>query len=315
MINERNPRSFERRPALPPPRGRAFSRLLLPLLLHPLIAGCSSTEIPAQCLHSYVQGYADEITSAAKKEGVPVDAAYAIVWVEGFKGSRGRDGEESAMQVMEETGQDMCEQLDIDPCNLDDPNTNIRVGMRYFKNMIDFYDGNVVRAARGYNGGTGGAYDKATDKYEERFIAYRAQVNACAQAATSASQSTAPESVQESPSTLIAGPTHTIHSGETLSHIARRYGVTVEALMQANGIANANHIKAGVTINIPVGAVSVPESNINEINYKTYTIQKDDRLADIANRYGVSLKNLAKKNNIGDVELIYAGQTLFIPAR
>lgn len=315
MIKERNLHLNERRPALPPRRGRAFSRLLLPLLLHPLIAGCSSTEIPAQCLHPYVQGYADEITSAAKKEGVPVDAAYAIVWVEGFKGSRGRAGEEGAMQVMEETGQDMCVQLDIDPCDLNDPDTNIRAGMHYYKNMIDFFDGNVVRAARGYNGGTGGAYDKATEKYEERFIAYRAQVNACAQAATSASQSIAPESVQESPSTLIAGPTHTIRSGETLSHISQKYGVTVGALMQANGITNANHIEAGVTINIPGGAESVPESNINEISYKTYVIQQGDNLSNIANRNGVSLKNLAKKNNIGDVELIYAGQTLFIPAR
>ena len=34
--------------------------------------------------------------------------------------------------------------------------------------------------------------------------------------------------------------TYRIRPGDTLSHIARRHNTTVEALTQANGLANAN---------------------------------------------------------------------------
>ena len=44
--------------------------------------------------------------------------------------------------------------------------------------------------------------------------------------------------------------THTIKSGENLGKIARKYGVTVEAIKKANGMKNDN-IRAGKTLTIP----------------------------------------------------------------
>ncbi len=44
---------------------------------------------------------------------------------------------------------------------------------------------------------------------------------------------------------------HTISSGETLSGIATQYGITMEALMQANGIADADRILVGQVLTIP----------------------------------------------------------------
>ena len=44
---------------------------------------------------------------------------------------------------------------------------------------------------------------------------------------------------------------HIVQSGESLSMIARRYGVTVEALMSANGLSNANLIQVGQSLTIP----------------------------------------------------------------
>lgn len=44
---------------------------------------------------------------------------------------------------------------------------------------------------------------------------------------------------------------HTISSGETLSGIATEYGVSTEALMQANGIADPNRIVVGQVLTIP----------------------------------------------------------------
>ncbi|MEZ4769722.1 MAG: LysM peptidoglycan-binding domain-containing protein [Caldilineales bacterium] len=45
--------------------------------------------------------------------------------------------------------------------------------------------------------------------------------------------------------------THTVTAGDTLSSIAVQYGVTVEAIMQANQISNPNLINAGQQLVIP----------------------------------------------------------------
>jgi LysM repeat protein len=56
--------------------------------------------------------------------------------------------------------------------------------------------------------------------------------------------------------------TYTVKQGDTLSAIAKQYGTTVDALAKNNGIANANVIKAGQTLNVggsaPASSVSMP---------------------------------------------------------
>lgn len=52
-------------------------------------------------------------------------------------------------------------------------------------------------------------------------------------------------------SSRAGGQTHLVRSGDTLSAIARRYGVSVSALMSANGLRSASALKAGVRIRIP----------------------------------------------------------------
>ena len=46
-------------------------------------------------------------------------------------------------------------------------------------------------------------------------------------------------------------PTYTVKTGDTLSSIAARTGTSVNALMQANGIRNADRIYAGQTLRLP----------------------------------------------------------------
>jgi len=45
--------------------------------------------------------------------------------------------------------------------------------------------------------------------------------------------------------------THVVQPGETLLVIAVQYGVTVQAIMQANGIANPDYVYAGQVLIIP----------------------------------------------------------------
>ena len=47
--------------------------------------------------------------------------------------------------------------------------------------------------------------------------------------------------------------TYTIQAGDTLGKIAAQNGTTVQALAQANGIADPNRIQAGATLTIPTG--------------------------------------------------------------
>lgn len=58
---------------------------------------------------------------------------------------------------------------------------------------------------------------------------------------------------------------------------------------------------------------NVDSSNNSDDSYITYTIKKGDTLSEIAKEYNTSVSELAKINDIEDVDLIYAGRTLKIP--
>lgn len=58
-----------------------------------------------------------------------------------------------------------------------------------------------------------------------------------------------------------SGSVHIVRRGETLSSIARRYGVSVQALAAANGIGNINRIRIGQRLVIPGrGAAPAPSA-------------------------------------------------------
>ena len=65
-----------------------------------------------------------------------------------------------------------------------------------------------------------------------------------------------------SPSPMLPPPqqrTHVVEGGDTLNRIAQRYGVTVEAIMQANGFTDRNRIlRIGERLNIPDTPVGSP---------------------------------------------------------
>ena len=55
------------------------------------------------------------------------------------------------------------------------------------------------------------------------------------------------------------GTTHTLRAGETLSDIGARYGVSVESLAGANGLANPNLVVAGTSLTIPGAGATVTQ--------------------------------------------------------
>jgi spore coat assembly protein SafA len=101
----------------------------------------------------------------------------------------------------------------------------------------------------------------------------------------------------------VAGGSHTVHSGETLSAIARRYGTDVATLARLNDIRNPNLIFAGQQLRLPEGAA------------QGYRVEHGDTLGAIATRFGVGLNALVSANpQIANPNRIYPGDQLTIPA-
>ena len=108
---------------------------------------------------------------------------------------------------------------------------------------------------------------------------------------------------------------HRVRRGETLSHIARRYGVGVNAIRAANGWVNPRRIQVGQRIRVPVGSdvrVSSAASRQAVASWTTYRVRRGDTLWAIARRHGVTVRQLRSWNGIGS--RIYPGQRIKIEA-
>jgi LysM repeat protein len=103
--------------------------------------------------------------------------------------------------------------------------------------------------------------------------------------------------------------THYVSWGETLFSIALRYGVTVQAIMDANGLSDPDRIYVGQRLIIPgtsVGLLSSPPQTI-------HIVQPGENLYRIGLQYGFTIDQLLAANNLTNPDQVYAGQALIIP--
>ncbi|MBN1285255.1 MAG: LysM peptidoglycan-binding domain-containing protein [Anaerolineae bacterium] len=117
------------------------------------------------------------------------------------------------------------------------------------------------------------------------------------------------------------GTQHVVQRGETLFRIGLRYGVTVEALARANGIANPNRIYAGQVLIIPDGsgvtapaAQPAPAAAPGAAGSTTHIVQRGEYLTSIGRQYGVTAAAIAQANGLTNPNLVFVGQRLIIPA-
>lgn len=100
--------------------------------------------------------------------------------------------------------------------------------------------------------------------------------------------------------------TYTVKKGDTLSSIAKKYGISVQQLINSNNIANPNLIYVGQILTIPT------KSNIHDMNHILYTVRRGNSLYQIARMYNTSIAQIVRLNRIKNPNLIYAGQVLRI---
>lgn len=101
--------------------------------------------------------------------------------------------------------------------------------------------------------------------------------------------------------------TYTVQRGNTLSQIARAYGVTINHIVEMNHIQNPNLIYPGEKLRI-TESTNTTLNPVLQNNY--YTVRRGDTLWGIARKYGVTVQYLVRLNGIHNPNLIYPGQLI-----
>ena len=104
----------------------------------------------------------------------------------------------------------------------------------------------------------------------------------------------------------LANPVYVVQAGETLWDIARRFGVSLNDLMQANDIVDAGIIKAGDELIIP-GLYGITGRLI------TRPLAFGESLPGLSRLYGLPIETLAQLNRIVSPDELYVGLELILP--
>ncbi|MTP48464.1 LysM peptidoglycan-binding domain-containing protein, partial [Turicibacter sanguinis] len=97
---------------------------------------------------------------------------------------------------------------------------------------------------------------------------------------------------------------YTVKAGDTLWAIANKYGTTVSELVKLNDISDPSVIYVGEVLQMPGESSGVEATE--------YTVKAGDTLWGIANKYGTTVSELVKLNDISNPNVICVGEVLQI---
>jgi LysM repeat protein len=102
---------------------------------------------------------------------------------------------------------------------------------------------------------------------------------------------------------------YTVQAGDTLLSIAHAHKVSMASIMLLNDMGDSQVVKLGQVLKVPSGT-SWPGENVFWI---IYIVQPGEALSTVASKYGVSVNDLARINQIADQGAIAIGQKLIVP--
>jgi membrane-bound lytic murein transglycosylase D len=100
---------------------------------------------------------------------------------------------------------------------------------------------------------------------------------------------------------------HTVHKGDTLYSLARKYSTTVGAIAKANRISVKQGLKIGTSLIIPSA-----QSRHAAVKPIKYMVKKGDTLWRISRQYDVSTADILHWNNLSSTAQIKPGDSLTI---
>ena len=121
---------------------------------------------------------------------------------------------------------------------------------------------------------------------------------------------------------------YTVVAGDTLLTIAQRFGTTPEAIAQLNSLADPNALTLGQKLQVPgtgaqtsggatgTGGQSTGAATTGGAaagGATSYTVQSGDTLGAIARRFGTTVAELVRVNNITNPDALIVGQKLTVP--
>lgn len=109
-----------------------------------------------------------------------------------------------------------------------------------------------------------------------------------------------------------AGQVYVVQPGECLERIARRNGLTTQALAKANGLDPDGMLLAGQYLAIPAAPASLPEAKPQP---RWYTVKKGDSLWLLSKRLGTTSGAIASANGLRPTAKLRIGQRLRIPGQ
>lgn len=111
---------------------------------------------------------------------------------------------------------------------------------------------------------------------------------------------------------------YTIEKGDTFTSIAKKHGVTVNGIREANPGVEPTKLKPGQKIVIPAAHAAAPlsgtVSTIAGTGEEIYAVKSGDTLSAIAKRFGTTVKAIRAANNLV-TDKIKVGDKLKIPAK
>jgi len=121
---------------------------------------------------------------------------------------------------------------------------------------------------------------------------------------------------------------HLLKAGETLSHLAVKYGTSVSALLAANRIADARRIRAGTRLIVPVRPCGggpraaaaranghrPPKAAAKPVG-RTVRVEAGDTLWRIAAEHGTTVEALQKRNRLKKGAVLSIGQVIALPPK
>lgn len=101
--------------------------------------------------------------------------------------------------------------------------------------------------------------------------------------------------------TAIVIRTHRVKKGETLSHIARDYGVSMDTICGSNSLVSYDILPEGIVLRIP------SRDGI------LHTVKKGQNLLSIARQYRIHVEKVLSQNSLKNGDFVAVGDVIFVP--